>query len=262
MTDTVALLCAGAAKGLVAAIGPAFTAETGVAIDATFGAVGALLDKLDGGARCDAIVLTAALIARLEKEGRVVGGSAAPLGTVPTGIAVPAGASTPVIGDATSLRATLAGATRLLFPDPQRATAGIHFARVLRRLGLENDVASRCASFENGAAAMAALARAGRGEVGCTQVTEILYTPGVVLVGALPPGFDLATVYSVAVGSARARAAIPRDASRRCSRVLRRARRVSRAVSRTSADRSGCRKLARPRARGRGLVDRRAGPHL
>ena len=156
------------------------------------------------------------MIARLEKEGRVVGGSAAPLGTVPTGIAVPAGAPTPVIGDATSLRATLAGATRLLFPDPQRATAGIHFARVLRQLGLENDVASRCASFENGAAAMAALARAGRGEVGCTQVTEILYTPGVVLVGALPPGFDLATVYSVAVGSA-ARAP---DPARRLAQML------------------------------------------
>jgi molybdate transport system substrate-binding protein len=108
----------------------------------------------------------------------------------------------PAIGDATSLRAALAGATRLLFPDPQRATAGIHFAGVLRRLGIEDDVASRCSTFENGAAAMAALAASGRpGEVGCTQVTEILYTPGVSLVGGLPAGFDLTTVYSVAVGS-------------------------------------------------------------
>ena len=38
-----------------------------------------------------------------------------------------------------------------------------------------------------------------RGELGCTQVTEILYTPGVALVGALPAGFDLATVYVAAV---------------------------------------------------------------
>ncbi len=40
---------------------------------------------------------------------------------------------------------------------------------------------------------------AGRGAIGCTQITEIRYTPGVVLVGALPPGFELATVYSAAV---------------------------------------------------------------
>ena len=34
------------------------------------------------------------------------------------------------------IRATLSAATRLLFPDPQRATAGIHFMKVLQALGL------------------------------------------------------------------------------------------------------------------------------
>ena len=157
---TLAVLCAGAAKGLVAALGSAFTAETAVAIDGTFGAVGALREKLVAGAPCDAIVLTAALIDTLEKEGRVVPGSAAPLGTVRTGIAVRAGEPLPDIQNAAALRATLLGASRLLFPDPQRATAGIHFVDVLRRLGIHDDVA---------------------------------------LVGPLPAGFDLATVYTAAV---------------------------------------------------------------
>jgi molybdate transport system substrate-binding protein len=35
--------------------------------------------------------------------------------------------------------------------------------------------------------------------IGCTQVTEILFTPGVDLVGLLPPQFELATVYTAAV---------------------------------------------------------------
>ena len=78
ITEPLALLCAGAAKGLVAAVGPAFTAETGIAIDGTYGAVGALVEKLKGGARCDAIVLTAALIVCLEKEGAVVPGTTEP----------------------------------------------------------------------------------------------------------------------------------------------------------------------------------------
>jgi len=202
----LALLCAGAAKGLIAAVGPAFTADTGIAIEGTFGAVGMLVEKLVRGAPCDAIVLTAALIVRLEKEGFVLPGSAAPLGSVPTAIAVAAGAPPPAIGDAASLRAALIGATRLVFPDPERATAGIHFAGVLRRLGIADLVAARCATFENGAAAMVELARAGdRGAIGCTQRSEILYTPGVDLIGALPPGCQLATVYSAAVcRSARA----------------------------------------------------------
>jgi molybdate transport system substrate-binding protein len=199
-SEPLALLCAGAAKGLVAAVAPAFTAETGVAIDGTYGAVGALVEKLKGGARCDAIVLTAALIACLEKEGFVVPGTTAPLGSVATAIAVAHGSPRPAIADAGALHATLAGATRLYFPDPQRATAGVHFADVLRRLGIADVVATRCATFENGAAAMAALAGASdRRAIGCTQVTEILYTPGVELIGTLPPGFALATLYSAAV---------------------------------------------------------------
>lgn len=35
--------------------------------------------------------------------------------------------------------------------------------------------------------------------VGCTQVSDILYTPGVSLAGPLPEGFDLATEYMAAV---------------------------------------------------------------
>jgi molybdate transport system substrate-binding protein len=37
------------------------------------------------------------------------------------------------------------------------------------------------------------------GLIGCTQVTEILYTPGVRLAGLLPHEFELATVYTAAV---------------------------------------------------------------
>jgi molybdate transport system substrate-binding protein len=39
----------------------------------------------------------------------------------------------------------------------------------------------------------------GSGQVGCTQSTEILYTPGVMLVGPLPAEFELATIYAVAI---------------------------------------------------------------
>jgi molybdate transport system substrate-binding protein len=35
--------------------------------------------------------------------------------------------------------------------------------------------------------------------IGCTQETEINYTPGVALVGSLPPEFELATDYTLGV---------------------------------------------------------------
>lgn len=71
---------------------------------------------------------------------------------------------------------------------------------VLKQLGLEAELAGRLRPFPNGATAMAAMAQAaGPGLIGCTQVTEILNTPGVELVAPLPKEFELATVYTAAV---------------------------------------------------------------
>ena len=41
-------------------------------------------------------------------------------------------------------------------------------------------------------------ASAARRPLGCTKETEIRATPGIVLVGPLPPGCDLKTVYTAA----------------------------------------------------------------
>jgi molybdate transport system substrate-binding protein len=108
----------------------------------------------------------------------------------------------PAIGNRALLRASLAAATGVYLPDPERATAGIHFIRMLRELGLHDDLAPRLHAYPNGASAMQALAKSrGSGLIGCTQVTEINSTPGVTLVGTLPAPFELATPYAVAVCS-------------------------------------------------------------
>jgi molybdate transport system substrate-binding protein len=194
------LLCAGAAKGVVEALAPAFRAEAGLAVEATFGAVGAIREHLDGGAPCDVVVLTAAMIEALAAAGRVVPRAVAALGVVRTGIAVRDGDAAPSITDAAALRAALAGARAVYLPDPDRSTAGIHFAGIVRRLGIEDAVRARWRAFPNGAVAMRALADATEdGLLGCTQVTEISYTRGVTLAGVLPREFELATVYSAAV---------------------------------------------------------------
>jgi molybdate transport system substrate-binding protein len=196
------LLSGGAAQGLVGALAPAFEAETGCRVEGEFGAVGAMAAKLRAGAPADLLILTAALITELTREGRVVEGSAADVGTVLTAVAVRAGDAAPPIADGDALRAALLAADAIYFPDPRQATAGIHFAKVLDRLGIGEAVAARLQPFPNGAAAMRALAasRSAR-PIGCTQITEMLSTPGVAVAGALPAGFELATVYTAAVAA-------------------------------------------------------------
>jgi len=123
------ILSGGAANGLVAALGSQLKAETGADIDGTFGAVGAMRDKLIAGASADLVILTSALIAELTKAGHVEAGSAADLGAIATGVAVRDRDPAPAIGDADTLRAALRAADGIYFPDPKLATAGIHFAR-------------------------------------------------------------------------------------------------------------------------------------
>ena len=55
-------------------------------------------------------------------------------------------------------RASLA-ANAWYCPDTARATAGIHFLRVLRDLGLDGEVADRIRAYPSGAIAMQALAQ-------------------------------------------------------------------------------------------------------
>jgi molybdate transport system substrate-binding protein len=198
--STVRILSGGAAQGLVRGVQAKFEAQNAVRIEGTFGAVGAMRDKLLAGEPCDLLILSDALIRELAAAGHADASTARPVGVVKTGVALKADAPRRDLHGPEQLQALLQQAGEIYFPDPAKATAGIHFMKVLTQLGLAQTHAQRFRTFPNGATAMAALAQsADASAVGCTQVTEILYTAGVQLIGLLPSPFELATVYTAAV---------------------------------------------------------------
>jgi molybdate transport system substrate-binding protein len=204
------ILSGGAAQGAVRALAPKFEAETGYEIAGSFGAVGAMKEKLLAGEPADIMILTRKLVDELAASGKIEPDSCADLGRVRTGVAVKQGAPIPDVSDADGLRAALLAADSVYFPDPQRATAGIHFAKVLDALGVRGEISGRLRPHPNGATAMREMAEAPEARpLGCTQITEILYTPGVALVAPLPAEFELATVYTAGVcrGAAEPQAA-------------------------------------------------------
>ena len=204
MSVTLHLLCAGAAQGLVNALRPRLLNEAGIEIAGRFGAVGAMKEALLAGEPCDVFVSTEKMIGELIDEGRLRRGSAAPLGRVHTGIAVRRGDPHPDVSTPEALKTALLAAEAIYFPDALRSTAGIHFAGVMRALGVHDALAPRFRVFPNGATAMREMAASAAHVIGCTQVTEILYTDGVECVAPLPRRFELATVYTAAVTAAAA----------------------------------------------------------
>ena len=211
MTKQLNLLCAGAAQGLVKALQDTLQTQTGAAIAGRFGAVGAMKEALLAGEHCDLMVVTDKMVGELVAEGRLDAATRAPLGRVKTGVAVRAGTPQPDVSTPEALKAALLAADAIYFPDAVRSTAGIHFANVMRELGIHDELEPRFRTFPNGATAMREMAACDAPRlIGCTQVTEINYTDGVDLVAALPDRFELATVYAAAVSSTALDAALAR----------------------------------------------------
>ena len=202
---TLNYLCAGAAQRVLRALQAGFKTEAGAELQGRFGAVGAMKEALLAGEPCDLMVTTDSMVEALVAEGRLRGDARAPMGRVRTGVAVRRGEAAPDISTPAALKAALLAADAIYFPDPLRATAGIHFAGVLAQLGIHDALQPRFRTWPNGATAMRELAANPAPRlIGCTQVTEILYTEGVALVGVLPPEFELATVYTAAVSTSAA----------------------------------------------------------
>src|SRR5438094_321130 len=168
------LLSAGAAQSVAVAVIPAFRAAAGAEVHATFRTVGVLKEMVLAAEPCDVLVSTAAMLDDFARDGRVLPASIRTLGRVQTGIAVRSDEPLPAIGNRALLRASLAAAMGIYLPDPERATAGIHFVKVLRELGVHDDLAPPLHAYPNGAIAM------------------------VTLVGTLPAPFELATTYAAA----------------------------------------------------------------
>lgn len=194
------ILSGGAAQGIVNRLASTFKERTGLDIEGEFGAVGAMADKLRAGRPTDIVILTHALVGMLANDRLVSRASIRNVGVVETALAVRAGDPKVSAPDHTALREALRAADAIYVPDTKASTAGIHVAHVLVLLGIADEVAGRLKIYPNGATAMHHLAnsRASR-PIGCTQSTEIVSTLGVVPSGPLPPGCELATMYTAAV---------------------------------------------------------------
>lgn len=203
------VLAAGATESTVRDAVKDFEKESGHSVVVSFGAVGALRDKILAGDPADLTIVTPVIVEQLEAKGVVRPGSRVDLGRVGGGIAVRVGAPRPAVGTAEELKQALLKADEVYYADPKTATAGAHLLAVADRLGVGQEVRRKGHTSPGGREAMAAMARSKASAIGLTQASEILAVPEVVLVGPYPGDLQNSTTYSgiVLTRSARADAA-------------------------------------------------------
>jgi molybdate transport system substrate-binding protein len=193
----VRVLAAGAVQAAVQRLEPA-AAAGGHKLVTSFDTVGALRERVLAGESADVVILSEAGMAALARAGRIDAGSLIDLGTISVALAVRKGATVPDVSSPDALRRTLLAATSVAHADPARgATAGAHFAGVVQRLGLADELRGRIVVLGFGGDVIAGVAE-GRFAIGVSQSSEIVAHPGVVLAGRLPEPFAHHTRYRAA----------------------------------------------------------------
>ncbi len=205
------ILSGGAAQSLIEELAPKFKKDTGWSIAGQYGAVGAMAGHLRNGAPADLVVLTVPVLDQLAKEALLRSGEFRNVGLVETAVALRANDPLLRIDSADALRDAFLSADEIYLPDTKASTAGIHLAKVIDQLNIADRVKGKMREFPAGAIAMKNLAAsAAPRAIGATQTTEIVSTPGLRLVGPLPKGFALSSMYAAAIPAKAANEAAAR----------------------------------------------------
>ena len=196
-------LVAGAVRDVVKDLADEHTKATGVKADLSFGAMGPLKAKIMAGERVDLVILTPVVFKELIESGKLQVKYRAPVGQVGMGVAVKKGVAHPDLTGTASFRKALLDTPVLIYGDPKATSSGAHFARVIDKLGLADELRAKTKIFPDGHEEMAYLGRSEGMVIGVTQISEVLanLSAGVELVGPFPPELQTYTVYEVAVPS-------------------------------------------------------------
>jgi molybdate transport system substrate-binding protein len=142
------------------------------------------------------VVISGASVNYLLQQGKIAPGDWVVLARVGIGVAVRTGGPKPDINSVDAFRRTLLAAKSIVYTDPAVGGAsGIHFEKMLDRLGIAKEVKAK--SILNAQAATkpsAEFVARGEAELGIQLISEIVSVPGAELLGPLPGDLQAMTV--------------------------------------------------------------------
>ena len=190
----ITVLSAGAVEPGIRPALAAFEKASGHNIVPTFATAPQILQRVGAGESFDIVIAPAAVLGELEKEAKV-GSERATIGRVGIGVAVRPGAALPDISNAEAVKRAVLEAESLVF---NRASTGLYFEGLLKRMGLDGQALPKSTRYPDGASVMEHVLHGKGREIGFGAITEIvlLRGKGLQLVGPLPPELQNLTTYA------------------------------------------------------------------
>jgi len=154
--------------------------------------------RLRRGEPVDVVIVADGVLVGFIKEGLIIAESHIPLARSAIGMAVRAGAPKPDISSVDALTRTLLQAKSIAY---SASVSGDYLSTELfQRLGITDQVASKCRRIEGGERVGAVVAR-GEAEIGFQQISELLPVPGIAHITPLPPEVQRVSVFSAGVAA-------------------------------------------------------------
>lgn len=154
--------------------------------------------RVQAGEAFDVVFLAADALDKLAASGHVLPGSRVDLVRSGVAVAVREGAEHPDISTEAALRNTVLQARSL---SVSTGPSGVALLGLFERWGLMETLRPRLVTPPPGVP-VASLVANGEVELGFQQLSEMLHVPGIALLGGLPAGCEIVTVFAGAVATA------------------------------------------------------------
>ncbi len=196
-TAEIKILSSNGVKTVLEELAPQFERATQHKLAFRFAPAAELKAQIEKGEAFDIALLTASGIDDLIRQGKLAVATRADITKSGAGVAIRKGAPRPDIATAEAFKRALLAAKSIAYVG-QGAT-GVTMNRIMERFGIVEEMKPKTQRL-SGVSAADAVAR-DDAELGFTQISEILSVEGAELAGPLPPGVQVYTIFTAAVGS-------------------------------------------------------------
>jgi molybdate transport system substrate-binding protein len=200
-TAELNVLSAFGMRSVLEDLGPQFERATGHTLALAFATGGATVKRVQGGEAAEVVITLRPGIDTLVKDGKAPADTVTVLARSGIVVIVRQGAPKPDISSPGALKRTLLAAQSLSYVDPASGGAsGIHFAKVLERLGIANEMQSKTVFPDpKTPAAVGVVVANGEAEIGVHIVQEVISVAGIEIVGPLPGDLQDTMVFAAAI---------------------------------------------------------------
>ncbi len=192
------VVAAGAVRGIIGGMIDDYSKQSGLKFNLVVGPTGQLRAALASGKPVDLVIVSAPLMAEMEKAGRITPGSRLDLGRVGLGVVVREGTPSPDISTPEAIKAALLKANTIAYTDPKLGGTSVEqLMKFAESAGIKDEVVRKGLISTGGNDAAAKVAD-GRADIAIVPITDI-HAKDAKLVGPLPEPIQLWTVYSAAI---------------------------------------------------------------